>query len=886
MKKTIKTSNTKSLYSLLVIISMVFLIEVAIMLLLRRFIQHPNTLIEVLSDSTVLVVLLFPSLYYFMMRPMEREIANRERTEMELQEVNGQLESRVKQRTMELESANSRLEAEITERRRSEELLRESEEKFQNITASAKDAIILLDNEGNIGYWNKAAEEIFGYSAREAVGKESHLLLTPERYREAYRNGYLKFRETGDASVLGKTLELVAVRKDGTEFPIELSISAIRQKDGWNAIGVLRDITERKRMDEDIRRLSHQNELILGALGEGVYGIDLEEKATFINPAAAEMLGYQAQELIGQSMHEIIHHSRPDGSPYPREDCLIYTVLQDGMSHRTVDDVFWRKNGTSLPVEYVSTPIRDSDALAGAVVVFKDISERKRSEDLLRENEKRFRSLFENAPISLWEEDFSLIVAYIDELRQTGVTDFTAYFEAHPEVIENFAKMMKIIDINKETLKLYQAKSKDDFLEGIDKVFCDESFSSFREELIALADGKTVFEGEAINQTLTGNKIYITLSLVVVPSSGKISHRAFVSITDITKRKQDERALQQANEKLKSSVTKLEQHNADATLLTEMNDLLQACASTEEAYRTIDYISHRLFPSSSGALYIHSPSRDDLEAVQVWGDLSKEQTTRIFESDKCWALRRGRPHKLDTLCIGLPCRNSLPSHEGLCIPMTAQGESLGVLYLRSNTADNILPFNEQLVVTATEHIALALANLRLRETLRSQSIRDPLTDMHNRRFMEETLAREIRRAERNQRPLNVIMLDIDHFKQFNDTFGHEAGDTLLRELGQLLKANVRGGDVACRFGGEEFVLILPETTLDDAKQRAEELREKSRLLTVVHHGQALGIITISLGVATFPECAATAEALLRSADAALYRAKAEGRNRVVTAEVS
>jgi diguanylate cyclase (GGDEF)-like protein len=152
--------------------------------------------------------------------------------------------------------------------------------------------------------------------------------------------------------------------------------------------------------------------------------------------------------------------------------------------------------------------------------------------------------------------------------------------------------------------------------------------------------------------------------------------------------------------------------------------------------------------------------------------------------------------------------------------------------------------------------------------------------------MEETLAREIRRAERNQRPLNVIMLDIDHFKQFNDTFGHEAGDAVLRELGQMLKVNTRGGDVACRFGGEEFVLILPETTLGNAKQRAEDLREKSRQLTVLYHSQALGIVTISLGLATFPECATTAEALLRSADTALYRAKAEGRDRVVTAEGS
>lgn len=356
--------------------------------------------------------------------------------------------------------------------------------------------------------------------------------------------------------------------------------------------------------------------------------------------------------------------------------------------------------------------------------------------------------------------------------------------------------------------------------------------------------------------------------------------------SEIVERQQAKTALQQTNEKLEATVFELEQHNQEAALLTEMSDLLQACTSIEEAYRAIHHIGTRLFPDSAGALYMYSSSRDDLELVLTWGNFSESQTTRIFEPDKCWALRRGRLHKLDTLCAGLPCSNVPSSLDGLCVPMIAQGESLGVLYLYSENEGKVFSINEQLAATATEQIALALANLRLRETLRSQSILDPLTGLYNRRFMEETLAREIRRAERNQRPLNILMLDIDHFKQFNDTFGHEAGDAVLRELGQMLKVNVRGGDVACRFGGEEFVLILPETTLENAKQRAEELREKSRQLTVIYRGQALGIVTISLGLAAFPECATTVEALLRSADTALYRAKTEGRDRVVIAEES
>lgn len=283
---------------------------------------------------------------------------------------------------------------------------------------------------------------------------------------------------------------------------------------------------------------------------------------------------------------------------------------------------------------------------------------------------------------------------------------------------------------------------------------------------------------------------------------------------------------------------------------------------------------------------MYSPSRNDLEPVLMWGNPPQEKFTRIFEPDKCWALRRGRLHVIDSLCKGLACHISSNVQAGLCVPMITQGETLGVFYLRGQEEDIPLPFNQQLAVTTCEQIALALGNLRLRETLRSQSILDPLTGLYNRRFMEETLAREIRRAERNQRSLNLIMLDIDHFKEFNDTFGHEAGDAVLRELGQMLKDNTRGSDVSCRFGGEEFVLILPETTAEDARQRAEELREKSRRLTVILRGQSLGIITISLGLAAYPNHATTGEALLHAADKALYRAKAEGRDRVVIAEGS
>ena len=182
-----------------------------------------------------------------------------------------------------------------------------------------------------------------------------------------------------------------------------------------------------------------------------------------------------------------------------------------------------------------------------------------------------------------------------------------------------------------------------------------------------------------------------------------------------------------------------------------------------------------------------------------------------------------------------------------------------------------------------EQISLAFANLMLRETLKYQSVRDPLTGLFNRRHMEESLERELQRAARSHRPVTVLMIDIDHFKRFNDTFGHEAGDVLLRELGSILKAQIRGGDIACRYGGEEFLLILAETGLEAAQQRAERLGELSKGLHIRHHGETLRRITISTGLACFPEHGTSAAQIVKAADEALYRAKTEGRDRVVFA---
>ncbi|MGA8223381.1 MAG: diguanylate cyclase [Candidatus Acidiferrales bacterium] len=349
--------------------------------------------------------------------------------------------------------------------------------------------------------------------------------------------------------------------------------------------------------------------------------------------------------------------------------------------------------------------------------------------------------------------------------------------------------------------------------------------------------------------------------------------------------------LAHANEKLLARVGELHRLSDETNLIHEMGDLLQACISTTETCQIIRQFMEKLFPGESGALCMLNASHNLLDAAAVWGEFPPAEG--VFAPDDCWALRRGRSHLSEDCPSALRCKHLADSRQpgSLCVPLMALGESLGLLHLRSSaTAATGLkqrdPQAHQLRAERTaERIALALVNLKLRESLRWQSIRDPLTGLFNRRYMEESLDREIRRAIRNRQPLGTIMVDLDHFKNFNDAYGHEAGDTVLAAVGGLLQSRTRVEDIACRYGGEEFALIMPDAHLEFLQKRADELREEAKHLQIHYRGKPLDRISLSLGLSSYPEHGNSAIELLRIADAALYRAKSEGRDRVVVADL-
>ncbi len=373
---------------------------------------------------------------------------------------------------------------------------------------------------------------------------------------------------------------------------------------------------------------------------------------------------------------------------------------------------------------------------------------------------------------------------------------------------------------------------------------------------------------------------------LIIDGSVRGAYALYNDISDAIKAAHEKE--EQANI-LKRSLAELQSRTSEMTLLIELSDVLQCCGSLEEAYSVITQFGKKLFsPESSGSLSVFKSSRNLLESAGAWGASPSPLAT--FPPDACWALRRGKPHWSTGSSAELACdhlKNYLGANDGLCVPMVAQGETIGVLQLQIATTSESKSSNEnnqvvlqRIASSAAGQIALSIASLRLREALKDQSIRDPLTGLYNRRFMQESLERELLRARRTNRPFTVMFIDIDHFKRFNDSYGHDAGDLVLQVFAKALTNFFRGGDIICRYGGEEFALVLPDSSLKDAERRGNDLRAEIKKLSITHRNMILDPVTFSVGLAAFPEHGSTAEELFRVADKCLYDSKSQGRDRI------
>jgi diguanylate cyclase (GGDEF)-like protein len=356
-------------------------------------------------------------------------------------------------------------------------------------------------------------------------------------------------------------------------------------------------------------------------------------------------------------------------------------------------------------------------------------------------------------------------------------------------------------------------------------------------------------------------------------------------LRDAVRRHRYERDLFDANEKLATTIRALERQAREANLVKAAREELQLCTGLEQTQQCAARAFEQLLPATSGVLCLISNSRLAVELVANWN--GSPAFSDSFALDACCGLRSGhtrwrKPGYSEVHCAHF---RGTPPEFYACIPLAAHGETLGMVYIECpspGVAAMVEAYQEPLD-SMVELISMSIAGLNLRNRLEQQSIRDSLTDLFNRHFMEIALERELSRAARQQKPLAVLMLDVDHFKHFNDTYGHEAGDFVLREVAETLRETVRNEDIVCRYGGEEFVVILPEVGLEAAMERAEDLRRMVSQIRMHYRGEDLKEVRVSIGVAIYPEHAESMGQILRAADSALYQAKHSGRNCVTLA---
>jgi len=354
--------------------------------------------------------------------------------------------------------------------------------------------------------------------------------------------------------------------------------------------------------------------------------------------------------------------------------------------------------------------------------------------------------------------------------------------------------------------------------------------------------------------------------------------------SEIDAHRQTEAAMAAHQRTLEGTVRQMEAYQKEDQVLLEMTELLQACATRDEAYAAIRETTARLFPGVAGTINIYRESRDILEQVASLGASSSRRGS--FAPDECWALRVGRAHR-SAAGSAVRCRH-VHAQVGsyVCMPIHGEGQILGLLHMEVPLQEDGSWRNdgsERRIRALTDRVGPSVANLRLRDSLRVLALHDSLTGLYNRRYMEDALAREMRRVERSGQPLSLLMIDIDHFKRFNDTYGHDAGDFVLSSIARLLSKHMRATDIVCRYGGEELAVLMPESGMEAAHQRADELRAYLGRESFSHRGKLLPSPTASFGVAEYPRHGTDADAFIKAADSALYRAKHAGRDRVCCA---
>ena len=774
---------------------------------------------------------------------------------------------------------------------RERELRRARERLFQLVWNRLSDALFITDFSGRILECNPAAERQTGYSRNE--------LLSLNIMRDlAVEEPAITYEAANDRLARGETVvfEELKRRKDGALYWTECAVVQFEYRGQPATISVNRDITERKRLEEELRRRVKELRLLNQALQRIPSRLELEELAENVVAAAREATGadFAGMILFDQEGKPLRTFNPPGAPPIPlkmrprgflawvlktKRPLLVHETQETGA---TEPPVIWPGETTPLPVPPLLLELGVKSIAAipivreGKVTAILSLHSRRprnfegRDELLsalarqvemalenallyekVKEEERRFRHLFEESPVSLWVEDFSAIKARLDDLKDRGVEDLDAFLRENPGFIEECAKLLRVVAVNRTTLELYRADHFSDLLQRLPEIIPPEAKPLLKSQFLAMWKGEKEFEAVGVNYTLAGEPLTIFLRWRVFPGHEERYDRVLVSIVDITARVMAEKKLNVYAEKLAA--------------LHQAVQALQQLHTEEEVCRAAVQGAAKIlgFP-----LCVISLIRGDQTVPEAWvGDISPRPSKR--GEGLAWKTIRERRSfwgNVDQLPEAKPVDERIKS--GISVPIG----SLGVLQAASTKPDAFTEDDVRLAEILAGHINEELQRVRLEAELRRQAIHDPLTGLYNRRHLAEVLEREVRRAKRYGRPFTVMIVDLDNFKNVNDRYGHLGGDEVLKKVAQVLQESVRESDLLFRYGGDEFVIVLPET--DGATRRvAARLRKRLANWAKKQGLDDVGL-GLSIGVARWtPEEPLSVEDLLRRADAALYRAK-------------
>ncbi len=467
-------------------------------------------------------------------------------------------------------------------------------------------------------------------------------------------------------------------------------------------------------------------------------------------------------------------------------------------------------------------------------------------------SERHFQMLFEYAPISLWEQDFSAIKTFFDGLRRQGVQDLSRHLDEHPELVAESIALIKVVDVNQQTLAMFGVRTKDEMLANLDKFFRDEMRVHFRDELLTLWAGRLAWRGEGVNYTLAGDPLDILLSWRILPGSEETWKQVLVTIEDITSRKQAERELAASENRLRGLF-----ENSPISLWEEDYSQIKDYFNRLRAEGVMDCKEYLLthpeaVDACMGMIRVLDVNRKTLE---MFGAASKQELIQNLDKVFRDEMRAHFARELADLWDGKP------THEAEGVNYTLGGEPLNIhLHL------SVVPGYEQTFGRVLVAIEDVTARRKAEDYLRYLGTHDVMTGLYNRAYYEEEMKRL---GGGRQYPVSIIIADLDGLKDVNDTLGHQAGDKLIRRAAEVLKAGFRQEDVIARIGGDEFAAIMPRTESPTAQEAMERVQTLIGLNNKFYGEPAL---SISLGVSTGDKTS-DLESIMRAADDNMYREK-------------